>query len=344
MTPPIIGLDATYALDGQPTGVGVYCAEMVRGLPTAARDCRFRYFARPHRFRQLLAQQGWLASRLLFETTPRGLALFHGLNQRLPQRKRSRSLCTFHDLFVLTADYSTPEFRARFAEQARHAARHADLIVAVSRFTANQVRDLLGIPESRLRVVRHGVRLPTQVEPGANRAPIILHTGAIQKRKNLAMLVRAFAATPARWQLHLVGSDGYGAAEVHEEIERSARRTDIIRHGYASAADLASLYQRASLFAFPSWGEGFGIPVLEAMAHGIPVIASNATAIPEAAGGAAELLDPGDETKWRRALSELCEAPARREQMTMAGLAVARENSWSHAVEATAQIYRELLP
>ena len=243
----------------------------------------------------------------------------------------------------MTGEYSTPEFRERFTAQARHAARDADLIIAVSQFTASQVRDLLNVPEARLRVVPHGVTMPAAVPDTQDREPIILHTGAIQKRKNLAMLIRAFAAAPPGWQLHLVGGDGFEAAAIHQVIEQSPRRADIVRHGYASAADLDSLYRRASLFAFPSWAEGFGIPVLEAMAYGIPVLASDQSAIPEAAQGAARLLNPADEEAWARALRELCEHQHLRIRMSGDGQQVARQSDWRRAAELTAAIYRELL-
>ena len=98
---------------------------------------------------------------------PAGADVFHGLNQRLPTRRLRRTVTTFHDLFVLTGDYSTPEFRRRFADQARRAAAESDRIIAVSAFTATQVEQLLGVERSRIRVVHHGVRIPPA---GATRA------------------------------------------------------------------------------------------------------------------------------------------------------------------------------
>src|SRR5665811_2415008 len=88
----------------------------------------------------------------------RGADLFHGLNQRLPRIPLRRSIATFHDLFVMTGEYSTPEFRARFTAQAREAATRADAIIAVSEFTRNQVVSILGVEPSKVRVVHHGTR------------------------------------------------------------------------------------------------------------------------------------------------------------------------------------------
>src|SRR5580698_7622834 len=103
-----------------------------------------------------------------------------------------RSVATFHDLFVMSGEYSTPEFRARFTEQARDAAARADAIIAVSEFTRGQVIALLGVEASRVRVVHHGVRRLDF--PAAPRENVILNVGAIQTRKNIARLVEAFEA------------------------------------------------------------------------------------------------------------------------------------------------------
>ena len=121
-----------------------------------------------------------------------------------------------------------------------------------------------------------------------SREPIVLHVGAIQKRKNIARLIDAFRSLPQEWRLILAGSAGYGSEEM---LSAAGDRVQVT--GYVTNEELAELYQRASIFAFPSLDEGFGMPVLEAMAHGIPVIASNSSALPEVCGEAAILVDPG---------------------------------------------------
>ena len=154
-----IALDATYSVGGNLSGVGVYSREIANGLARSHPEAKFLYCYRPHRFlRGCRSQSGCnVRKRLLWGGSPRSMDLFHGLNQRLDRRYR-RAVTTFHDLFVLTGEYSTPEFRQRFAEQARQAAERADLIIAVSEFTASQVHDVLKVERSRLRVIPHGVR------------------------------------------------------------------------------------------------------------------------------------------------------------------------------------------
>src|SRR2546425_486776 len=206
-----IAFDATYSIGDHLSGVGVYSREILLGLAAAHPDADFQFCYRPHRFlRSLRERLPANCRRFLLQEpiVPRRAGIFHGLNQRLPTVRLRRSVTTFHDLFVLTGDYSTAEFRRRFAEQARRAAAASDLIIAVSEFTATQVEQLLGVDRSRIRVVHHGVRIPHPSRFA--REKIILHVGAIQKRKNIARLLQAFESVSSDWRLALAGSAGFG--------------------------------------------------------------------------------------------------------------------------------------
>lgn len=262
--------------------------------------------------------------------------MFHALNQRVDAKAR-RTVSTFHDLFVMTGDYSSPEFRARFTEQARGAAERSDLIIAVSSFTASQVESLLGVEKARLRVIHHGVRM---AEPSNGRENLVLCVGAIQRRKNIAGLVKAFELLPDSWRLALAGAaDGFGAPEELRAVEESSGRARIDVLGYVTAEQLDALYRRASIFAFPSLDEGFGMPILEAMAHGVPVLTSNCSAMPEVAGDAAVLVDPrgiGD------ALARLAADEMLRADLARRGLERARQSTWESALKKTWSVYDEL--
>jgi glycosyltransferase involved in cell wall biosynthesis len=324
--------------------VGVYSREVLWGLAAAHPDVDFRFYYRPHRFRRSWREElpPNAARRILFENLPVRAPLFHGLNQRLPRSRPRRAVSTFHDLFVLTGDYSTSEFRHRFAAQARDAAARSDAVIAVSAFTAAQVEALLGVERARIHVAHHGVRpLPLAA---AQRENIVLHVGAIQKRKNLVRLIEAFERLPPEWRLVLAGSpNGYGAAEVLDRRAASAARDRILVTGYVSSAELAGWYARARIFAFPSLDEGFGMPVLEAMAAGVPVIASRRAALPEVCGDAALLVDPlsveavGESMARLAGSRELCEDYARR------GKAQAAEFTWAGTVERIWKIYLGLI-
>lgn len=340
-----IALDATYSLGDNLSGVGVYSRELMGALAAAHPDERFTYCYRPHRYLRSFASPLPANARaaLLWEPFfPRTRDLFHGLNQRVPGIRFRRTVTTFHDLFVLTGDYSTPEFRRRFAEQARRAAAESDAIIAVSEFTARQVEQLLGVERARIHVVHHGAD-HTAPAAGVQRQNIVLSVGAVQRRKNIARLVEAFERTPVGWKLVLAGSQGYGATEILARIANSQRREDIRALGYVSAPELAQWYARARIFAFPSLDEGFGMPVLEAMAAGVPVVAARRAALPEVCGDAALLVDPEDVAAIAAALQHLIEDQASADRLIQAGLRRAQEFRWAKAAAETWKVYQLLL-
>jgi glycosyltransferase involved in cell wall biosynthesis len=340
-----IALDATYSVGRNLTGVGVYSREIIHGLAGAHPEARFLACYRPHRlFRSLGDSLPPNASRRILWRGRCGFAdLFHGLNQRIDSTRHRRTVSTFHDLFVMSGDYSTPEFRRRFSEQARTAAERSDLIVTVSQFTADQVHELLQVDRARLRVIHHGVRPPGAAPADGSREPLILFVGALQRRKNVVRLVEAFEQIAPDWQLVLAGSFGFGSEEILARIEKSPRRADIHVPGYVSDAELERLYQTAAIFAFPSLDEGFGMPALDAMARGLPVLTSNLSALPEVTGDAALLVDPNDVTAIAQGLQQLTEDPNLREHYGQLGLARSREFSWETAAEKTWRVYQELL-
>jgi glycosyltransferase involved in cell wall biosynthesis len=342
-----IALDATYSLGGSLSGVGVYSREILYGLARAHPDEGFLFAYRSHRLLTSLrerlpanARRAWLRGGGI---GPHRCRLFHSLNQRLDTRAGPRTVATFHDLFVISGEYSTPEFRARFAGQARGAAERADLIIAVSEFTARQVVDLLGVDRARVRVVHHGVRAPVgTVAQEEARENLILHVGAIQARKNVGRLVEAFERTPPGWRLVLAGSAGFGAGKALARVEQSGRRRDIEVRGYVGEAELEALYARARVFAFPSLDEGFGMPVLEAMARGVPVLTSRGSALVEVAGDAALLVDPSSSEQIAVGLQQLCGDAGLRRELRERGLRRSAAFRWEQAVAQTWDVYREL--
>jgi glycosyltransferase involved in cell wall biosynthesis len=287
------------------------------------------------------------ASRRLLAGVPAG-DIFHALNQRVDFAagpSSPRVVSTFHDLFVMTGEYSSPEFRARFAEQARLAAERSDAIITVSHFTAKHVETLLAVEPARIHVIPHGVHLPETIADESQRENLVLFAGVIQKRKNVARLVNAFSQMPSGWRLILAGAtEGYGAQEELRAVQFSPRRADIEARGHISRAELDGLYQRARIFAFPSLDEGFGMPVLEAMAHGVPVVTSQISAMPEVAGDAALLVDPLDVEQIGSALRRIASDSQLRADLAMKGRERAREFSWQRAIEATRAIYDMVVP
>lgn len=340
-----IAIDATYSLGHALSGVGVYSRELMLGLAAARPDVRWEWFYRSQKYFRAgrEARPENVKRRFLHDTWgSRAADLFHGLNQRLPQRRFRKQIATFHDLFVLSGEYSTNEFRERFAAQACEAAAAADRIIAVSAFTARQVEEFLGVEPARIRVVHHGI-VPRKI-PAVNREKVVLCVGAIQRRKNQARLVRAFRAMPVDWKLVLAGSEGFESGETTEAIQKSGCADRILVTGYIAETELAEWYGRASIFAFPSLDEGFGMPVLEAMAAGIPVVSSNRSAMPEVCGEAALLVEPESEDAIGTALLDLARNDERRDSLAALGISHAARFTWAAAVAKTLAVYRDLFP
>lgn len=325
--------------------MGVYSREILHGLALAHPEASFRFCYRPHRFLRSFAEHvpRNASRRLLREHRTSSADLFHGLNQRLGSAQYHRAVSTFHDLFVISGDYSTAEFRERFSEQAHQAAERSDLIIAVSRFTAQQVEELLDVEESRIRVIHHGTHPVASAARPSTKEQLVLSVGAIQRRKNTARLVEAFEQMDSGWKLALAGAPGFDSQDALKRIERSPRKQDIQVLGYVPGPALEELYSRAAIFAFPSLDEGFGMPVLDAMARGVPVLTSNISAMPEVAGDAALLVNPTDIASIAEGLRRLATDSALRDTLIRAGLKRAKEFSWEKAVDATWKVYQELL-
>jgi glycosyltransferase involved in cell wall biosynthesis len=351
-----VALDATYLVDPHPSGIAVYSRELLDGLARTHPDDRFLHLYRPKQYRRSKSARANfpnVATRPLVPMLPYSPPwhppdLFHALNQRVDRRGAKHVISTFHDLFVLTSDYSSADFRARFAKQAREAVERSDLVIAVSEFTKGQLVSLLSVEAARVRVVPHGVHAAEDPPPLEERERMILCVGALQVRKNVTRLVEAFEALPARiregWKLVLAGSTaGFGAAAIVARIERSSIASQIQLRGYVNQSELNELYRRAMIFAFPSLDEGFGIPVLEAMANGIPVLTSNRSALPQVAGDAAVLVNPDDTDSMSKELVKLMEDGDARENLRRLGLERAKFFPWSRAVDATYKVYSEIL-
>src|SRR5713226_6323532 len=159
----IVALDATYSLGAQPSGVAVYCSRIIGAMARGAHNEKFLLCYRANRFFRGLVSSlpapncsRRLLERPLYFLIQDRAAIFHGLNQRLPQCQWRRSVTTFHDLFVLTGAYSTPEFRQRFSALARDAAERSDHIITVSHYTADQIVGHLGYPRAQVTVIHHG--------------------------------------------------------------------------------------------------------------------------------------------------------------------------------------------
>jgi glycosyltransferase involved in cell wall biosynthesis len=350
-----IALDATYALDPQPTGVARYSRRLIESLAElaaasgSAGDLPVTVAARPRRFAALCRRYhgARFERRILQEPfpflLPSNIDLFHGLNQRLPGFRWRRMVTTVHDIFSLSDNnYSSAEFRRKFGAVIRDAVQRSDALIAVSAYTRDELCRVLGADPSKITVVHHGI---DPVPPAFARAPVgidpyFLTVGVVQTRKNTLAAVRTIERLPSRVRLTVAGAFGYGAGETTEYVRRHGLSERIEFVGHCDAAALDRLYAGAVALLFPSFEEGFGFPVLEAMARGLPVIASNTSSIPEIAGDAALLFDPHDDHGMAEAAARLLDDAAFAADLAARGRHRAAEFTWERAARQTWDVYR----
>jgi glycosyltransferase involved in cell wall biosynthesis len=170
----------------------------------------------------------------------------------------------------------------------------------------------------------------------------VLFVGTLEPRKNLPRLLEAFQGVAARFpdvDLVVSGKQGWGVAPILEAVRRLGLAGRVHFTGYVAEADKPELYRRARVFAYPSLYEGFGIPVLEALASGVPVITSRVSSMPEVAGEAAVLIDPEDTGAIRNALAHLLDDEGARQRLRLLGPVRARLFDWRRTAEVTRSLY-----
>jgi glycosyltransferase involved in cell wall biosynthesis len=237
----------------------------------------------------------------------------------------------------------------------RRAIERADRLIFVSASALNDCRQWFGLPLSNALVVHHGKSDAFRPEgaPGESAAvrarynlpeQYLLYLGTLEPRKNVPLLLRAFAELARRHpeaRLVIAGKKGWHFDEIFDTARSLNLAEQVLFTGYIDEADKPALMRGASLFVYPSLHEGFGIPVLEAMAPGVPTIAGNRTSIPEIAGDGAVLINPESLAELSNALELLYSDPAARVRLAAKGLEQAARFSWRKTAEETAALYRE---
>jgi glycosyltransferase involved in cell wall biosynthesis len=254
---------------------------------------------------------------------------------------------------------STFPLRGRWFHRAgvRAASRRADRVLTGTEAAASELRAHTSLPADRLRVIPYGVDHPyRQSDPDQVRSVLegydlhdrryVLWVGSLEPRKGLTTLVSALSRLALRNPaptLVLAGYAGWRNASIISPEDRAVLGGALRELGRVSEPELQALYAGASVFAFPSWHEGFGLPVLEAMVAGVPVVASDIPALREVAGDAAVLVPPRSPDLWAEALSRVLESAPLRAELAAAGRSRAALFSWRRTAEATLAIYEELV-
>jgi glycosyltransferase involved in cell wall biosynthesis len=286
-----------------------------------------------------------------------GVDVFHSSDVLLWRQPNAVNVVTIYDLTgLLLPEYHTANNRELQLRKYRFAQEEADAVIAISEATKRDIVTHLKIPAHRVHVVYGGVssdlRPITDLEIlTQSLAPLglasdgyILHVGTIEPRKNLVRLVEAYDQVrkmmpPPIPKLALVGATGWHFEEVFERIDALGLEEHVVFAGQVPTDMLPFLYSGAALFVYPSLYEGFGLPVLEAMACGVPVITSNVSSLPEIVGEAEVLIDPIDTQALATTLVSLLGDAERRQILSAAGLARAALFSWERTARDTVAVY-----
>ena len=370
-----IGIEASHMVAEYLTGVEYSLIELVRHLPRvddrneyvlyfnfvrqeyAARfESRVRPLlsdrveARICRVPNFLMQFARRWARCPIERTIGPCAVVHYPSFDMHQQSHGARVATIHDLMPLDyPDQYLAAYVALFRRTVSRIARDADALIAVSQYTKDSIVERLGVAPDRIVVVHHGVDDRFRPAPAAQvsairrklglRGPYILFVGTAEPRKNLLHLVDAFALLcrrrPGDLELVLAGKAAWGSASLQARITALGLGARIHLPGHIAGSDLPALYSGAAVFVLPSLAEGFGMPILEAMACGVPVVASNTTALPEVYGDAALGFDPTSSEAIALALERVLDDPTLRAGLVMRGLKRAACFTWEKAARKT---------
>jgi glycosyltransferase involved in cell wall biosynthesis len=375
-----IGIDVTSALT-QGGGIGRYTRELMQALVLLNTTDKFHFFSAripgqaasqslstPDNVSYKEAPLGerwlyrlWYRARLPVPVQwfTGSLDLYHSPDFVLPHVGGTiPTLLTVHDLSFLHYPETFPTALLNYLNRVvPWSVARTTHILADSKSTKEDLVSLWQVPEEKVTVLYSGVN--EQFRPieddkvittarqkyGLDERPYVAAVGTVQPRKNYQMLIRAFrpVAMNLPHNIAFIGGKGWLDEEMKEEVERQGLAQRIKFTGFVDDEDLPALYCGASLLAFPSLYEGFGLPVLEAMACGLPCLISDASSLPEVGGKAAIQLAPTDEKKWTEAMMGLLTNQVKLVQMREAGIKQASSFSWKKAALELMQIYEYLL-
>lgn len=333
----------------------------IPGLPTASNHSGKGYGLKRAVQNTTLGIEGYrLLMPLLKGLALRGLDdhLYHSPNYYLPPFSGAR-VATFHDLSPFTWPHChAPKMVGFLQKELRKTLKLADALITDSEYTRQELARYFNWPLARIHAVplassgcfhpRPASQLSLVLERhGLQSGGYSLFVGTIEPRKNIEVLLNAYERLPdslrQRFPLVLTGYYGWRNDSIHQRLAAAAAQGWARYLGFVPSDDLPVLFAGARLFAFPSLYEGFGLPVLEAMASGVPVVCSDSSSLPEVAGGAALLCAPEDVEGLCDQLRRGLEDETWRTGAIAAGLARARAFSWQRCAEETVAVYRQVM-
>lgn len=353
----IIGINATAALKKERTGVEEYAYQIIKHLTMLEESNKHRFILYspdnlekmdmqlPENFSYKFLPYGkiWTQRRLNFE-------LFKNMPQALfvpahvlPPIHPYHSTVTIHGLEYeyYPKNYDKKQ-RAYLKLTTRYSANYARNIITVSEKTKNDLIDLYKINPKNIEVVYHGLdKYPKKVvTPG--RYKYILYIGRIELKKNLINLVKSFEVLKEKYNINhkliLIGPKGFGSEMILEYIAKSRRKDEIFYSGYLNVAEKNEVLSRASVLVLPSWYEGFGLPIIEAMSYGIPIACSNSGAMPEIADEAAIYFDPADYLEIAQQIASIIKNEVLSDKLRKFGRQRAKNFHWEKSAQKTLSI------
>jgi glycosyltransferase involved in cell wall biosynthesis len=373
-----IGINGQLLSDGQTyrsAGVSGYIRQLLTHLPEVSPDLRLTAFVPngiPLGGRVLNTYStswntGRPVKRILWEQLAlpalaqrKKLDLLHATVNVIPIAGTCPMVVTIHDLSFLRYPGSFPPVQRTYLRtQVRRSVRGAARVIAVSEATRQDLINLFAVPAQRVDVVYNGVDDAFCPAPADQVARFrrqkglpehfILHVGTLEPRKNLVRLIHAFALLRRQtrdWpdlKLVLVGGKGWYYQDIFEAVRRLQLAEEVLFTGFVADRELPWWYRAATVFAYPSLLEGFGLPVAEAMACGTPTVTSALSSLPEIAGDAALLVDPTSEDELALALHQVLTDPNLARDLRERGLRQAARFSWKDTAFETANVYRRVL-
>ncbi|MEP7198769.1 MAG: glycosyltransferase family 1 protein [Chloroflexota bacterium] len=366
----LLNLSASY----RGTGIHGNIHHTLLDLPVVAPQHRYVAFLNDHRMsaphsamqmrytrwptQHPLARIVWEQSALPLATFTERLDLLHALAFARPVVSRCPVVLTIYDMSFIRMPERFPSFQRRYLQwMTRYSARRAARVIVISQSTRNDVVAFCGVPAERVTTIYCGIdeqftpysRAAVEQFRAAKGLPahFILYLGTLEPRKNVAQLVRAYAALHRNGseqpKLIIAGAKGWGYDDVFAAVEQCGAQNDVQFAGFVAQDELPLWYNAADLFVYPSLFEGFGLPVGEAMACGTPAITSNVSSLPEVAGDAALTVAPDDTRALSDAIEHTLHDAPLRAQMRERGLQQAARFSWREAARQTAQVYEDVL-
>lgn len=364
-----VGLDA-FPVASVFGGVSNYVCSLLRVLANIHKDTELIAYIPPglsglvkRKFVDFCDIIQWKeVSQLAYRSQGRvdNLDLFHGTNFKCQTFGRHGSVLTIHDLWLdRHPEYSKKFFGQRLSfYRTKKRVQQAARIIAVSNFTAREIHELYDVPVEKIAVIHHGISKYFFPDPGDNKIfdgwreshgvpnkPFILFVGGANPRKNHDTLFRAFASDPIfakNYSLLILGNPIFKDVSIRTTMDELGLHQSVISIDQVSCEELRVLYSRASLFAWPTRYEGFGFPVLEAMACGAPVVTSNCSALPEVTGDAALLINPESAEDLAYEMKRVLQDQDLQDVLRKKGVTQAARFDWVRTAEHTLQVYYEV--